>query len=518
MKKIYLCWLFLLALLGIVSLSAQEVGRASITVEAKHYNRNDTLVLRIFRKYHFGQIHQNPYEEIRSGAKAGFYGFQIDSIPHLTRVYLWRKGEEFNNNPAMALLDGYLLSPGDSIQIQAYPKQGWNNVGILMTNGEKPLKDAFGLMFRGIGAEKFIVKWTVDSLWGQKYKFSDIRYVKQYPPPYYVDDLFNARDAKSWNARKYKFRMNVLRDALQLYRPYLTDDVYYQLYADYVGGFYEALNYPFRFSLYHPERKEIWERTRDNFLDHYAGLEGADIPIKYLRSSPKYMAYVSYWLDNLYSVEHRENGIYANKYELIRDKAPVGLREALLTEEVLLMYGQRENPQILEDALRIIKDPYLLLQLEGLDDLAIGKPGATFELFDKDGKVVASDRFKGKVVFMDFYFLACNNCHSYIEQTVKPVYERYKNDERIVFVTVAAEDRKAYLRGLEWAALHGNNAYDLYTGALTFKHPLIQHYRIKAYPNPMIIGKDGNIFARSDRDLRSQQGLIAVIEEALAQD
>ncbi|MBL1408239.1 TlpA family protein disulfide reductase [Sphingobacterium faecale] len=469
-------------------------------------------------EYHYDQIHKNPYKEISAVSKGGLYEFTLDSIPKLTRIYLWRKGGELFGNPVMALLDGYLLNPGDSIKIQSYRKKGWVNSGNLMTNGERIINDAVELRFWGKGAEKFIAKWTIDSLWGEKHAYSNIPFVRQYKAPYYGDDLFGSPDAESWYLHKNKFRMNVLRDALQLYRPYLTDDVYYQLYADYVGGFYEALNYPFRFSLYHPERKEIWEQTRDSFLDHYAGLEGADIPIKYLRNSPEYQTYVSYWLDNLYSVEHSENGIYTNKYQLIRDKAPVGLREALLTEEVLKVYGKRENPPILEDALRIIKDPYLLLQLEGFDDLAIGKPAATFELFDKDGKTVASDRFKGKVVFMDFYFPACNNCHNYIEQTVKPVYERYKNDDRIVFVTVAAEDRKAYLKGLEWAALHGNNAYDLYTGALTFKHPLIQHYRIKAYPNPMIIGKDGNIFARSDRDMRSQQGLIAAIEEAIAQN
>src|SRR5690554_5727047 len=101
-------------------------------------------------------------------------------------------------------------------------------------------------------------------------------------------------------------------------------------------------------------------------------------------------------------------------------------------------------------------------------------PAVLFELLDKDDQTVSSAQFEGKVVFMDFWYLACVHCRNYLNAVVKPVYEKYRYDDRIVFVTVAAGQKPAFLKGLEWAELHGDNAFDLYTGPLMFKHPLIQ--------------------------------------------
>lgn len=114
--------------------------------------------------------------------------------------------------------------------------------------------------------------------------------------------------------------------------------------------------------------------------------------------------------------------------------------------------------------------------------------------------------FKGKVVFIDFWFTGCKACMLYHENFLAPVMEEYKNNRDIVFLTVNIDDtRERWLRSLKGGEYTSPGAINLYTDGQGSNHEVIKHYKVYAYPRPLLIDKNGNVFATSNYDLRIDQ-------------
>lgn len=138
-----------------------------------------------------------------------------------------------------------------------------------------------------------------------------------------------------------------------------------------------------------------------------------------------------------------------------------------------------------------------------------GTAAPAFTLENEKGEKINLTSFKGKVVYMDFWFGGCAPCHSLFAQ-IKPVKEYFRQNENVVFLTISIDDRNVWKDALKKFKIPG---YHAYTENKERAHPIISDYKIQGYPTTFLIDKNGNIFlARPATDPTELQNQI---QEAL---
>jgi peroxiredoxin len=138
-----------------------------------------------------------------------------------------------------------------------------------------------------------------------------------------------------------------------------------------------------------------------------------------------------------------------------------------------------------------------------------GTAAPAFTLENENGEKISLASFKGKVVYMDFWFGGCAPCHSLFTQ-IKPVKEHFSQNENVVFLTISIDDRNVWKEALKKFKIPG---YHAYTENKERAHPILTDYKIQGYPTTFLIDKNGNIFlarpATDPTELKNQ------IQEAL---
>lgn len=107
-----------------------------------------------------------------------------------------------------------------------------------------------------------------------------------------------------------------------------------------------------------------------------------------------------------------------------------------------------------------------------------------FNIIDRDGNVIKTDNTKGKVVVFNFWFASCPPCIQEIPE-LNEVYEKYKNNEDIVFAAITFEKEEKIVK---------------FQKKYTLKYPIVgsegsfsQTITRGAYPTNVIIKRDGTI-------------------------
>lgn len=142
-----------------------------------------------------------------------------------------------------------------------------------------------------------------------------------------------------------------------------------------------------------------------------------------------------------------------------------------------------------------------------------------FLLRDQNNKEINLSSYKGKVIFLDFWYVGCGPCANYYKTTVSVAKKSFINSEEVVFITVCTEkDYEKWIAAVQSGLYTSQSAVNLFTGGLEMDHPLVKYFNVMSAPTPILIDKNFKIFSR-DEILLGRGGnpssLINSIKEAI---
>lgn len=206
---------------------------------------------------------------------------------------------------------------------------------------------------------------------------------------------------------------------------------------------------------------------------------------------------------NVLSIHYESNVLPTSPSNNLRDKYNY-LKTMLppnLKSPILFLFLRNEIKNINNASIEpIIKQSFPLLKDSGyksniLTVLAVsrklknGSQAPDFTLEDKDGNKVNLASFKGKVIYMDFWFAACTPCHKLFEET-KAAKEYFKLDSNVVWLTVSIDNRDIWENALKKFNIQG---YHVFTENKFRDHPIIKSYNVTEYPTTYLIDRHGVI-------------------------
>jgi len=195
------------------------------------------------------------------------------------------------------------------------------------------------------------------------------------------------------------------------------------------------------------------------------------------------------------------------------------IRDWFATKEIELafeFYPFNDASNVYKDFITKVKTPryadslkqfYAVVQL-----LKPGNPAPDFSLKNDKGEKVSLKSLRGKVVYIDFWGVGCGPCVYEIQNTTKPLHEKYK-DKNVVFLNVCVDsDEKTWKNSLTSLKVSGTN---LIAEGWT-RNPVCQKYNITGIPHYITIGTDGKIV--NNNAARPSQGdvLTQELDKALA--
>jgi peroxiredoxin len=131
---------------------------------------------------------------------------------------------------------------------------------------------------------------------------------------------------------------------------------------------------------------------------------------------------------------------------------------------------------------------YILKKTAAEREFRKGMAAPDFSLENDKGEKVTLQDYKGKVVFIDFWFAACMPCQQMFER-LKPLKAKYAGNKDLVFLCVSIDEKGVWMKAKDKV-----QAEHLYTDNKGRYHPVLKDYNIDGYPTAYIIGKDGLIF------------------------
>ena len=207
-------------------------------------------------------------------------------------------------------------------------------------------------------------------------------------------------------------------------------------------------------------------------------------------------------------------------YDQLKQQYTGLLREKMICT-FLLEYGRalKNLKELLDDATTYVKTASCLSLLnDTIRTSTPGMPAFAFSLPDINGNTVKLEDLKGKIVFIDFWYTGCGACSKFYTSALHEVEKKFLNNPDVVFVTISIDIKKEqWLQSVasgRYTTPHAANVVNLYTEGKGGNHDIINWYKIRGYPQQILIGKDGKIIRATDLQLPAEQ-LITVLTAAL---
>jgi thiol-disulfide isomerase/thioredoxin len=338
------------------------------------------------------------------------------------------------------------------------------------------------------------------------------------------DVVFSGAQAAKYSCRqKLKFlqQKEVGIDILNNYKSAMSLYSYQLYYADMM---FRLMNFEVDANLFQlsdsVEQKDTSKiaQLRTQYLKNHQIVNTDGIPYGVLFNSAEYLQYR--FTDcklRCYNVAESYNGrVFFNEIKKINDR---GLRDRLFVIYFINSWKNLRDDydDILKEAMENTTDLTCLNKLKAYGHNSKGQVAFNFALEDKDGKIVKLSDFKGKAVFIDFYFTGCTFCKLFYKHVLAEVEPKYASNPDMIFISISVDRYKEqWLKTLQQGEYTSKNSINLYTNGKRANHPLIKYYNILSYPCLMLIDREGQIFKFASKEMRSKEGLEAALNAVLA--
>jgi thiol-disulfide isomerase/thioredoxin len=443
-------------------------------------------------------------EKVTTPDGKGLFRFYIETANKPT-YFSFGRGADPYWGTVLLMLDSYLMEPTDSIVIDIRKN----------THADNSIR-RYDAYFR-----------SVCSYRDYTFSFSGRGYAK-YRARYEADVIASLGSRNSGpvitKSGEYNPNNNMdfcLTSSLQIldtYKKLMSGSAYEVLKADFIGKYYtDKINaLTTAWQNYWIIKKDSTILKKINYLYKTKSFLPPIVSEPASSVSRQYPGLIMSWT----ILSQRVNGKEENLYYVLKNTYSGELRDRLLTILILqrnIRQDQADAEKILVDALSTVKTEFCENQLlEVFNMSSRGKPAYNFVLEDTSGQIVKLQDFKKKVVFIDFWFTGCGACKTYYTKVLSKVEKEYEGNPNIVFVSISIDnDKKRWIKSIQEGKNTSIKFINLYTGGAGPDHPVISNYKVMAYPRPLLIGKDGNLYSASNKELRDYASLVQVINKAL---
>jgi len=353
------------------------------------------------------------------------------------------------------------------------------------------------------------------------------RFYKIYKPPYTPADFMSTRDSLSRVEYAFldKFKVDHYGFSKTFYereKRALEYRVYFDIYGypRMVGpdiqdttkvpaGWYDFMD---KLNLDDPSLLEI--RWCMYFINLYVGAESlkkAKIPTKGCSDNPDWLrAEFAFVKEKFTALEFFDVILF---HILVQYMDNEGLGTAGI-EDLVTEYLSKSTNEKLKKNLQQLCDKWA--------PIASGHPAPNFILPDNKGHNVSLSDFKGKFVFIDFWFTGCGPCKVDIPY-LKQILDDYK-DRNIVFISISVDKKKSDWEKMLIEGYIEDNKQVLFEEKTNWIHlhdpqirEVAKNYLVSGYPTYTLIDPDGKfVNARCENPARpnklrilldAQQGL-----------
>ncbi|MBL1411501.1 TlpA family protein disulfide reductase [Sphingobacterium faecale] len=478
-------------------------GNAQLFVHAPVLAPDDTLVLYL-QKERIAEPYRNHFRVLQKNNNNGVYSFSIDSLNNQHWVSMGLNFQKRGQTPFFTILDEFLLQPGDSVHIYLSPKKGSFRASEGGYDGDIPIvNESWDAKFSGRGASKYEALWKVKLLSEQDYN-KKVMYTISSSYPTKLFDLH------------YKLQNEAL-DVLLNYKPTIESEIY-DLFERQVRGQYgKNIGRQLEMSYYYRDNKGAVDSALRTEVRKY--LDQGKVDLEHTDDndilSPRYMDYLLKYLMTSFREQNNGEMDVSKCYYYIKNFIkPLKVRDRVIASFLLDWFQFSPNQEVLSDAMSLVKEPYSLEKVSKLKRLLKGEIGYSFSLPDVDENYHVADEYKGKVVFIDFWFASCLACHIYMRDVVEPIKDLYRDNPNVVFITISIDTYDVFKGMLNKQDFLPKGGVHLYTENKGYKHPMIEYYQITAYPYPLLYGKDYRL-VNGEFNIRTLEGLKEGIEAAL---
>lgn len=430
-----------------------------------------------------------PHRSFRAPCRSGTFSIQLDGIKNPVYFSLY----SIKNSILIPVpkLGFYLAEPGDNIMLEIGSKKE--------------------VQVTGKGSAKYAFQYRSDTLtyyWDNRRPFDRSKYSDRKDKKYlnYLRKEFNQSD--TFLTRQLQL--------LEEYKTQISRKVWLQLQADLLGKSIER-----KYQRFRSTEIDIQLKGSDNgeqsdlnllckLLTESVNNTRIKIPDACLALSKNYP--IGIVQVTMAIQKHSDTGSVGKRFEenfqgILRDK----LWAVYLVDN---FNSIPDADSVLAVAIQAIKTPAYQAPLLTIQNrLTRGAPAYNFLLEDSHGRYRSLSEFKGKNVFLDFWFTGCTGCVMFYKNTLKSVEELFSKDTSMVFISISVDtDKETWLKSIAEDSYTSTQAINLRTGTLGREHPIINWYAVSSYPRTILLDKNGNIYQNS-KAIWNKEKLLSLLQE-----